>query len=494
MRTNPVSAGTSSDEIQALLETVLAALSVMRRRIPLFALLLGTLPFFVKVATGTTLLDPLPENSTTRFGQALVNLGDVNGDGVPDLAIGAPFQDGDFVSTQSSFGRPQNVGKVFILNGSTLAILSELNDPEFEKIQDQHFGGQFGSSLCTVGDLNGDGVSDLIVGVPHHIADPGTEEAGVNAGEAFIFSGKDGALLFTLTDPTHEEDGKMGAAVAGLEDVDGDGVPDVAIGVPGKDIGGQAGIPNVGLAYIFSGKTGQVIRTLSHPSQGGSEAGAALGSAIANAGDIDKDGVSDILIGAPGEGKAFVFSGKTGNVIFTIVSPFNESLHSFGSAVAGGKDFNHDGVADFVVGSPARESFQGAAYLFNGSNGKLLRTLLPTTRQTFAKFGASVAVTDDLTGDRQPDIAVGAPTQNVNGLLQAGTVTVFDGRRGKVFQTLTSTAPQARAGYGSALTAADFDLNKVPTIVVGTPFQDASIDSGNGPVPHLEVGQIEIQP
>ena len=469
----------------------------MTRLAPFSLLLsLAAVPFLVTglSASASTLLDPLPENSTTRFGQALATLGDVNGDGVPDLAVAAPFQDGDFVSTQSSYGKPQNVGKIFILDGSTFSVLNELNDPEFELVQPQHFGGQLGSCLATVADLNGDGVADLLAGVPHHITDPNTDAAIVNAGEAFLFSGKDGAVLFTLTDPTAEEDGKMGVAVAGLGDVDADGVPDLLVGVPGKDIGGEDGLSNVGLAYVFSGKTGRVIRTLNHPSEGGSEAGAAFGSAVANAGDIDQDGVTDILIGAPGEGKAFVFSGKTGNLIFTIVSPFTESLHSFGSVVAGGKDFNHDGKPDLVVGSPARESFRGAAYIFNGSDGSLQRTLSPAVRQPFARFGASLCVSDDLTGDHRPDIAVGAPGQNVNGLLQAGAITVFDGRGGKVFKTLTSAAPQARAAFGAALTAADLDSDQVATVVAGTPNQDATIDSGNGPVPHLEVGQIEIQP
>ena len=176
--------------------------------------------------------------------------------------MAAPFQDGDFVSTQSSYGKPQNVGKIFILDGSTLSVLNELNDPEFELVQPQHFGGQLGSCLATMADLNGDGVADLLAGVPHHIAEPNTDAAIVNAGEAFVFSGKDGGVLFTLTDPTAEEDGKMGVAVAGLGDVDADGVPDLLVGVPGKDIGGEDGLSDVRLAYVFSGKTGQVIRTM----------------------------------------------------------------------------------------------------------------------------------------------------------------------------------------------------------------------------------------
>jgi hypothetical protein len=415
-------------------------------------------------------------------------MGDLNGDGVPDLAVAAPFQDGDFDSFQRGFGKPQNVGKVFLIDGANLSIVNKLNDPEFQQVQQLHFGGQLGASMAAVADLNGDGITDLIAGVPHHIDATDVDEEKINAGEAFVFSGKDGSVLFTLSDPTSEEDGKMGAAVAGLGDVDG--VPDLAVGAPGKDIGGEDGIPNVGLVYLFSGQTGALVRTLNHPDQGGAEAGAAFGSALANAGDVDGDDLSDVLIGAPGEGHVFVYSGKTGNLLFDIASPVTEDLHSFGAAVAGGKDFNHDGKPDFVVGSPNSEGFRGAAYIFNGSDGSLQRTLLPKTRQPFAKFGSSLCLSDDLTGDRRPDVAVGAPGQNVDGLRQAGAITVFDGRRGRAVQTISSASPQMRGLFGTGIAAADFDGNRTETIIAGTPNEDAVIDT----VSHLEIGQIEIQP
>jgi hypothetical protein len=454
-------------------------------------LFLALISFFSTGASGSTMLDPYPEPSTTRFGQTLVTLSDINGDGVPDLAVAAPFQDGDFVSTQTSYGTPANVGKIFLLDGSNLSILKMLDDPEFQLIQPQHYGGQLGASMAPVADLNGDGVADLIAGVPHHIVDPGSDNQIANAGEAFVFSGKDGTVLLTLVDPTAEEGGEMGTAVAGLGDVDGDGVPDLVVGVPGKDIGGLA---NVGLLYVFSGKTGQVIRTINHPAAGGPEAGAAFGSAVANAGDVDKDGVSDILIGAPGEGHAYLFSGKTGSLIFDIIGPFIEHLHSFGAAVAGGMDFDRDGKPDLVVGAPLQEEQRGAAYIFNGSDGKLQRTLLLKPRKRFAKFGAALCVASDLTGDHRPDVAVGAPGQNFNGLTQAGAITIFNGRSGRAVKTIYSAAPQPRALFGAAVTAADFDGDGTATVVAGVPNQDAHIDSGTGPVPHLEIGQIEIQP
>jgi hypothetical protein len=453
------------------------------------ALLLSTLMVsaLITAAQATTVLDPDPENSTTLFGHSVVILGDINADGVPDLAVGAPFQDGDFVSTDEGYGRPQNVGKVFVLDGATLAPLNELDDPEFALIQPDHFGGLLGNSLAAVADLNGDGIADIVAGVPHHIVNPDTRQSVINGGETLVFSGKDGTLLLTLSDPAPQEDGKMGAAVAALGDVDADGVPDIVVGVPGEDLGDEEdGISNVGLAYVFSGNTGQVILTLNHPDA--AAAGAAFGAAVANAGDVDHDGASDILIGAPGQGHAFVFSGKTGALLFDIASPITDPLPSFGAAVSGDKDFSRDGTADFVIGAPLQKGLQGAVYIFNGSDGTLLRRLQARPAQTFAKFGFSVLASDDLTGDGRPDVLVGAPDQNVNGVNQAGEIFIFNGR-GKLFKSLTSASPQAHAHFGSAVAAGDFNGDGVGTPVVGTPDQDANINGGN----HLQIGQIEIQ-
>lgn len=449
-------------------------------------LLFSVLP--LAATQGATLVDPLPENSTTQFGYTVAAIGDLNGDAIPDLAVGAPFQDGDFVSVNMGFGKPQNVGKVFLLDGATLSVLNTLNDPDFELIQPDHFGGLLGNSLATAGDLNADGVTDIVAGVPHHIVDRDTKDPVINAGKALVFSGKDGALLFVLTDPAPQEDGKMGTAVTGLGDVDADGTPDMAVGVPGEDLGDEEeGVSNVGLVYVFSGKTGDIIRTLNHP-DGDQAAGAALGAALANAGDVDQDGVSDILVGAPGQGHVFVFSGRTGGLLFNIASPTIDALPSFGAAVSGGKDFDRDGKPDFVIGAPLQKNLRGAAYIFSGSTGTLLRNLRPRPAQAFSRFGACVFASDDVTGDRRADVVVSAPDQNVSGVLHAGEVFVFDGR-GKLLQSVTSAAPQTHAHFGSALTAADFDGDGVATLVVGTPDEDANLGAGD----HLQIGQIEIQ-
>ena len=456
--------------------------------VPLVILALMVSALLVTAARASTLLDPQPEASTTRFGQSVAVIGDITGDGVPDLAVGGPFHDSEFSGT-NGFGPPQDVGRVFLINGATLGEISELNDPFFQQPLDfPKFGGFFGFSVAAVGDLNHDGVPDILVGVPHH---SNFDADHINAGEAFVFSGADGSVIFTLTDPDEEEGNRFGYAVAGLGDVNGDGVPDLLIGVPKKDVSDD--LPDVGTAYIFSGADGSLIRSLDPPTQ---DANGRFGTAVANAGDVDHDGVNDILIGAPGASRAYVFSGATGALIFTMISPAApnaDKLPSFGSAVAGGQDVDGDGTPDFVIGAPNQNGLQGAAYVFKGSKGTLLRSLRGP-RQKFAKFGTSVALTPDVTGDGRPDILVGAPDATVNGLQNAGEVLIFRGTNGRLFRTVVSEQPKAFAGFGFAVTTADFNGDGTPETVIGVPFEDADlVDPSGDIVTHLQIGQIEVQ-
>jgi len=253
-------------------------------------------------------------------------------------------------------------------------------------------------------------------------------------------------------------------------------------------------LPDVGSAYIFSGADGSFIRSLDPPARGGAEANGRFGAAVADAGDVNHDGVDDILIGAPGNSRAFVFDGATGALIFTMISPANsnaEKLPSFGFAVAGGKDLDGDGIPDFVIGAPLQNGLKGAAYVFKGSDGTLLHTLKNPTHK-FGKFGTSVAVSPDVTGDHRPDVLVGAPDATVNGLQNAGEVLVYKGSNGKLVQTVTSEQPTPYAGFGYSVTSADFNNDGTYSIVVGVPFEDQNIIVGGDVETHLQVGQIEI--
>jgi len=332
-------------------------------------------------ARASTLQDFQPEASTTCFGQCIAVISDITGDGIPDLIVGGPFHDSEFSAT-NGFGPPQDVGRVFLVNGATLGEITELNDPFFQQVLNfPKFGGEFGFSVAALGDINHDGVPDILVGVPHH---SNFTTNSINCGEAFVFSGADHSILFTINDPNESEGNRFGYAVAGLGDVNGDGVPDMIIGVPKYNA--SDALPDVGTAYIFSGADGSLIRQLNSPDQ---ILSGRFASAVANAGDVDHDGVNDIIIGAPGSSRAYVFSGRTGPLLFTILSPATanaDKIPSFGYAVAGGLDVNNDGTPDFVIGAPSQNSLKGGAYVFSGSNGALLYTLRGP-RQTFAKFG-----------------------------------------------------------------------------------------------------------
>ena len=163
--------------------------------------------------------------------------------------------------------------------------------------------------------------------------------------------------------------------------------------------------------------------------------------------------------------------------------------------MAAGKDLDNDGKPDFAVGAPLVKNSSGAAFLFKGSDGTLLRKVRVPTPQKYSKFGAALALIDDVTGDGRPDVFVGAPEQDVNGLTNAGQAYTYRGSNGSLFQTFNSETPQAFAGFGWTLGAVDFDGDGTPAPIIGVPYQNADIpDPNTGDiVTHLQVGQIEIQ-
>ena len=357
---------------------------------------------------------------------------------------------------------------------------------------------RFGYSVAGVGDVNNDGVPDCLVGAPLQDIE-GQPEDYSNAGQAFVFTGSDGALLATIDNPDLKKAANFGRAVAGVGDVNGDERPDFLVGAPGdvmavvtgKGKGKKKGTE--GKAYVFAviNSLPKLLITLDTSTK----KDARFGYSLAGVGDVNNDGVPDFLVGTPWEkiknriyqGQAFVFSGDgKKQPLLTLNNPDDlQAVAYFGQAVAGVGDINEDGVPDLLVGAPFQDvggnSDQGQVFIFSGKDGSLLETLDNPNPQANAWFGSSVAVLGDVNGDNVPELLVGASAQDVGGNSNQGQAFVFIGSDGSLLETLDNPNPQASAYFGlSVAVLGDMNEDGVPELLVGAPGQDVGGNSNQG--------------
>ena len=302
-------------------------------------------------------------------------------------------------------------------------------------------GGFFGTSVSAVGDVTGDGVTDVIVGASN-------EDAGaVDSGRAYVINGATGAVIRTHASPNPVASGIFGNCVAGIPDISGDGVPDYAIGARGE-------LNSAGRVYVYSGATGALLRTHLSPN---SAAFGRFGDSIAGIPDLTQDGRGDYIIGAPDEdsqkGRAYVYSGSNGTLWRTHTSANAEVGGKFGYSVAAVPDLNNDGSGDYVIGAPyegpgASPSGAGRAYVFSGLTGGPAFTLKSPNEQGSGFFGWSVGGVPDANGDGKGDIVVGAPYESMTisstFYNAAGRAYLFSGASG----TSTHTYREADADVG----------------------------------------------
>jgi hypothetical protein len=308
-------------------------------------------------------------------------------------------------------------------------------------------GALFGTAVAGIGDVNGDGVGDLVVST-------------LGAAEVFVFSGADRSLLRTIQDPDGLTNVRFGVAVAGVGDLNGDGVDDIAVGSPGDDLIVLLPCldppcppqPFQGRAFVFSGATGTLLRRLVPPD----DQFLAFGFAVATLGDVNGDGVPDVAVGAPTRrsnkfGQVFLFSGTNGNLLWKSVEPAAQALASFGQSLVAIDDVNGDGRRDLLVDAPFHDYdpspggflLAGRAYVVSGANGAILRTHDNPSPADGELFGAGLTGLGDETGDGVEEYALADPV--------AGTAWVFRGNDGALLRTITSPGSAATDFFGLPL-------------------------------------------
>lgn len=294
-------------------------------------------------ATGSVLWNVTGPHAQSDFGCSVASVGDIDGDGRPDVAVGARYAGLLF--------NLERCGHVYVYSGATGSLLRDWSGNGAQK--------WFGWSVAGAGDLDGDGCPEIAVGVV------GWDEPGkADCGALEIRSGCSGALLRRHVGLAANE--SVGWSIAGGGDLDGDGTNDVVAGVPS---GTFDGIALSGGARAYSGASGNLLRAW-----GGGIAHSFCGQACAIVGDTDGDGSADVALGSPGQpvgwtcgGRADLYSGSTGLLLRSMCGEgFGDSL---GAAVAAAGDVNADGYADWIAGAPyndAQASNAGAAYAASG--------------------------------------------------------------------------------------------------------------------------------
>jgi hypothetical protein len=349
------------------------------------------------------LLDTLFSPGTgIRFGWSVDGLGDINGDSVSDVLVGAMRESPDSLPSY------WNSGRAYAFSGISGQWEHMIESPHLEE------GGQFGWVVRSVGDVDGDGIHDMGISSPWENPEPSPQEAG----RAYLFSGGSGELIRELCSPNEEYQGFFGCSMAGLGDVDGDGIGDVAVGAYGED--GLDGLIDAGRVYVFSGASGGVLGVLVSPL---AEWSGYFGWSIACVGDDDRDGIADLLIGAPWEdpgmapghsGRAYLFDVALGETILALSSPNPEVNGHFGHSLAQVTDLDDDGVGELIVGAPGEDAGgghqnSGRAYVFSGQSGDLLETLASPNQERGGWFGYSVSGFQTKEKGSTPALIVGAP-------------------------------------------------------------------------------------
>jgi len=414
-----------------------------------------------------------------REGFDTAGAGRLNADETPDFIVG-------FVTEAT--GDPGNIDSAHAYSGKTGSILFKVPAPAPS--------GASQNPVAGVGDLNHDKSDDVVVGTP------GAKPAGLDeAGMVRAFSGKDGSLLWKVGGDNPGD--LFGSAVARAGDVDGDGTPDVVVGVPGY-AGGN------GRAVVLDGATGELLCNVS--CLGGQESFAHCGTSVDGVGDVNDDRRADIIVGAPfadsanmgtpDVGHAYVYScQKTATLLWEFEGHDKGDLLGF--SVSGPGDINSDSYPDFLIGAPrsgpTRPTKPGYAVVRSGKDGSELFRMNGEKDEDL--FGHDVSSAGDFNGDGRTDFIIGAPQHPGEFGDYPGVAYVFSGKDASPIFRFVGEGPLH--ALGTAVDGAgDVLSNGCSEVIIGAPGSDLGGGAGSGsayvfsckevPKPDIEVDPLSL--